>query len=309
MSRAHHRQGSGRDRLKELREFESEKDSHIVLRELQNKKINTQTAIRRLELNGAYGLFSCGELLIQEAYDMPVGGDHLNSLLNASEYLKLAIRSRNIANSGRVDSLTARAGIQLANIPIHDLVIQGKFPEQNLAKVVHQNTLEIAHNLMTDSRHQYDNDRTYSVGALGEFSLLSLDQRLGLKIGSEIYLTCPSTFKQDYRNTHGSVIDRGVDMNILGDVGSGMSLISQVQVKTKNTKSDGTQIRPVGEGISLVCIDTDLRFENEYGFIPAKIIEDLIIERDYPSNSNEHIQASERLDARTELFLTALGID
>jgi hypothetical protein len=310
MSRAHHRQGSGRDRVQEIRNFDSERDSHQVLRELQKKRINTQVAIKRLELGGAYGLLSCGELLIQEAYDTPAGYDHFNTLMAAADYLQHAIRSRKMATRGQVDSVIARASNQWTNIPIHDLVIQKKFPESNLAESVHQRTIEIAHSLLVDSYLERGADRMQSVGTLGELSVLLLDQRLGVrKIGPEIYFPSPSTFKQDYRNNHGSVLDRGHDMNVYGDVGFGWKQISRVQVKTRDTKYDGSELRPVHDDISLICIDPDLRLNSDERFIPGRIIEDIVLEQNYPPDSKVHQDAAERLDARTELYLLSLGID
>lgn len=309
MTKAHHRQGSGSDRLQELRRFDSLKDPHTILSELRFNKISRATAIKRLESTDAYGLFSCGELLIQEAYDTPVTGDYLNKLLASTDYLRAAIQSRNIANNDRVDSTSARAMLQLENIPIHDLVIQRKLPEKNLAESVHQRTIEIAYSLLKDS-WEYTEDRIKSVGVLGELSVLALDQRLAVrKIGSGIYFPCPSTFDQDYRNNHGSVLDRGWDMSVFGDVGFGMRLETKAQVKTRDNRPEGREIKPVQDGISLVFIDPDLRLEHDYNFVPGGIIEDLVLERDYPSDSREHIYASQRLDRREELLLTSLGFD
>ena len=292
MTRSHHRQGSGSDRLKELRRFDSLKDPRTVLTELRYNKISRETAIRRLELTDAFGLFSCGELLVQEAYDKSDTGDPLNTLLTAADYFKAAINSRRLANNERTDFISSRAELQLIHIPIHDLVIQKKFPEADLAEKVHQKTIEIGHNLLIDSWDQYEN-RIETAGILGEISVLALDQRLSLrKIGCGIYFPCPSTFNQDYHNNHGTVLDGGWDVSVFSDVGNGMHREAKMQVKTRQNTYDGSRIRAVQDDISLIIIDPDLRLPNDYGSIHRGIIEDMVLERDWPEDSGQHIYAS-----------------
>ena len=280
--------------------------SRSILNELEDKKISRQTAMKRLERSGIYGLFKCAELSVQEAYDSTDLNESLNYLLMATDLFTYAKGESIIFNKGSVESLSSRAEVQLAYIPVHTLLFYEEFPSESLAQKVHIKTINTAYNLLRQ-KDNWQRESIEATGTLGEFGVLALLQRLAIyEIGTEIYFPSPSTFDQDNHNHRGYTVNSSWDINVYGDVGHGMKRVNRIQVKTRDPQRDGTPVVPVQHGIQLVCIEPHLKLEEDCHSVTREIIEDLVREQDFPKDSQEYIDASKRLDERTELLLSRL---
>jgi hypothetical protein len=307
MDRFYNRGDSLADRQKELKSFSGEHAVRNIIIDLHNKNITRERAEKLLVATDATGLIKCGELCIQDAYDLGDTEESLNKLIRAAELFQKAIKQKHIFNSCS-ESVYSRAKMHFSHLQIHGSIIQEVFPDEKTSQKAHNSTIDISGALL-DQANEWDQGRREIVGALGEFATLGLLERLALQIGTEIYFPLESTYDQDHSNSHGSTMSGAWDISIFSDVcnGNGMNREKCIQVKANSVPTNSIRNRIDREGISLLSIDPDLRLgNNDVNFIPGGIINDLVTERDCDPNLQASRDATKRLDDRTEKLLVTL---
>lgn len=310
----------GRQPRHEVRNKSDNRARHSLVRAERNpvtikhqylrREINAELAVQRLERTGMDGLLSAGAICIEQAHK------ETGRIESVSDWLARAQTNFTKVLTGpepdkRLKPPYAEALLHQAQLSAHAAIAAtGQLPTHNVATKTLDKTLDAAAevaDLFTESKSAGGRWTGEIAGVAGELSILLLGLRFATTsgIGSETWYPVSALFSNDRRNTHGSSVNHGWDIDILTDCGDGIEPTYKAQIKTtRSAARKDAQRRGHDQGIIPIYLNPDLQLS------AAEYVTSCTILREYIAESTDPTPGvSEALDTRTDLLLALLEAD
>jgi hypothetical protein len=209
-----------------------------------------------------------------------------------------------------IDATVATARARKLYLPVSGYhILENGLPPDRLARMVHRGTIDIG---MALSERQISGEESAAdteemsvqIARLGVLSLL---QRFAIqKPGSETWFPSIANITEDRRNAYLREANRGWDVGVYSKVVKDPltkpHLDFKVQLKTRR-QNDAAAARLLAEGVTLVCLDPDLRVDNAEPFIGTRILEECRAELFNPVQD-----ITDRLDERTDKLMEIIEV-
>jgi hypothetical protein len=267
-------------------EYFDTKDIATIQRRFGRGEIDAKTAIKQFEKTSPLGVLRAGEIAVDEAFKTAKPKVAVGFFNQAEDLFIKADKRQQLRWSTRIDSIRAKAQIGLAYLPIHKLVYDSELPPPSVAEAVHQQTVLTGHGLVKEYRDKNPdvskNDRHDMNGTCAEIGVLVLLQRLPIRSGlqSETWWPRPAYYSEEHRNTHGAVLNRSADVAVMAKRGSEIEIDYRLQVRASDFRK--AVFRPDEPGITLVCVNPNLKLETDQFNVSCAIIEECFKEMTQP---------------------------
>jgi hypothetical protein len=295
-----------------------------VVDDYATRKITYNRAVSLLETRSAIGALWAGEISIEEAGKYRRYEDYQPLLASAHAYFNAAEKRGLGQTLGRNCDEAGRARLYKANIFAYAGIIEGKLPNEFLARKIYHETVKIGHALSTQQMHNYEsktNTQEVTSSLIDTIAITALLQR-ELVNQFEVYreesgeimepgwFVVPSTVSYRRTNAAQPHIDNTWSIELVEnpltygrepDPNNPIDVISKIR-----TGLDSSLHIPkvVDESIVRVSTYPDLRIADTRKVkIAHAILEDAL---DEITNPNDCLDATRRLDTRTGLLLQKL---
>jgi hypothetical protein len=216
------------------------KDISSIQRRFSRGEIDAKTAIKQFERTSSLGTLRAGEIAVEEA--LKTSKPKLAvSLFNQAEDLFIRTdQMQQLHWPNRLDSIRARAQIDLAYLPVHKLVYVNEFPPLNVAEAVYQQTVLTGNSLAKEYRDKNPDvsksDRHDINGTCAEIGALALLQRLPIVsgLGPQTWFPRFTYYSEVHRNTHGAILSRSADLVVMSKRGPEIETDYLLQVRASD---------------------------------------------------------------------------
>ncbi|MGD0284485.1 MAG: hypothetical protein ABSB12_02745 [Candidatus Saccharimonadales bacterium] len=262
------------------------KDISSIQRRFSRGEIDAKTAIKQFERTSSLGTLRAGEIAVEEA--LKTSKPKLAvSLFNQAEDLFIRTdQMQQLHWPNRLDSIRARAQIDLAYLPVHKLVYVNELPPLNVAEAVYQQTVLTGNSLAKEYRDKNPDvsksDRHDINGTCAEIGALALLQRLPIVSGLDPQTWFPrfTYYSEVHRNTHGAILSRSADLVVMSKRGPEIETDYLLQVRASDFRK--AEFKPNEPGITTVCVNPELRLDTDRFNVGCLIVEECFKEMTQP---------------------------
>lgn len=262
------------------------KDISSIQRRYSRGEIDAKTAIKQFERTSSLGVLRAGEIAVEEASKSSKPKLAVSLFNQAEDLFIRAEQMQQLRWSNRLDAIRARAQIDLAYLPVHKLVYVNELPPQNIAEVVYQQTVLTGHGLAKEYRDKNPDvskpERHDINGICAEIGTMALLQRLPIVSGLDPQTWFPrfTYYSEEHSNTHGATVSRSADLVVMSKRGVEIETDYRIQVRASDFRK--AEFKPDESGITLVCLNPDLKLERDRFNVGCLIVEECFKEMAQP---------------------------
>jgi hypothetical protein len=297
---------SSNELYQEIGRYFDSKDISSIQRRFGRRDIDAKTAIKQFGSTSPQGVLWAGEIAVEEAV-RAAKSKTATALFNQAEDLFIqADQMQQLHWHNRIDSIRARARINLAYLPVHKLVYLNELPPPNVAEAVYRQSVLTGHDLATEYRAKNPDvtksDRHDINGTCANIGVLALWQRLPLRTGlrPDTFWPRPAYYSEEHSNTHGSFLSHSVDIAAMAKRESLIEIDYRLQVRASDFRK--ADFRPNEPGITSICVDPDLRLETDRFNVGCVIIDDCFNEMTQPQRRGFTRKLNQRLNMLQDLL-------